>query len=86
MTGPGYDMLVGLHALSAIIGFGAVAVSGTVRGPGPGGRPRREATTAGRYFRPGTNWAERLLLLTPVLGAVCCGLGTPRPRRSHGRG
>jgi hypothetical protein len=70
MTGAGYDLLVVLHVLSAVVGFGAVGVTGTyaVRARSAV-EPRREPGLR-RYFRPGTNWAERSLLLTPVLGAV----------------
>lgn len=70
MTGPGYDLLVGLHALSAVVGFGAVGISGTYAA-----RARSIASPRGddglrRYFHTGTNWAERSLFLTPVLGAI----------------
>jgi hypothetical protein len=70
MTGPGYDLLVGLHALSAVVGFGAVGVSGTYAARARSVAVPRSDDGLRRYFRPGTNWAERSLLLTPVLGAL----------------
>jgi hypothetical protein len=75
MTGPGYDLLVGLHALSAVVGFGAVGISGTYAA-----RARSLAEPRGddglrRYFRTGANWAERSLFVTPVLGAIVLGVG-----------
>lgn len=64
-----YDVLVGLHVACAVIGFGAVAISGTY-----GGAARRlgqgdAAEEAGRYFsRRGL--AEWLVLPVPVFGAA----------------
>ena len=70
MTAPVYDLLVVLHVLSAVIGFGSVGVSGAYAARGrSSANPRQDATLV-RYFHPGTNWAERTLLVTPVLGAV----------------
>ncbi len=70
MTGPGYDLLVGLHALSAVVGFGAVGVSGTHAARARSAAAPRGDAGLKRYFHPGTNWAERSLFLTPVLGAI----------------
>ena len=70
MTAPVYDLLVVLHVLSAVIGFGSVGVSGAYAARGrSSANPRQDATLV-RYFHPGTNWAERTLLVTPVLGAI----------------
>jgi len=70
MTGPGYDLLVGAHVLSAVVGFGAVGVSGTYAARARSSANPRGEPALQRYFRPGTNWAERVLLLTPVLGGI----------------
>lgn len=70
MTGPGYDVLVGVHVLSAVIGFGSVGLSGTYAARARSSSSPRDDATVLRYFHPGTNWAERALLVTPVLGAV----------------
>ena len=70
MTGPSYDLVVGLHVLSAVVGFGAVSVSGAYASRARSvAEPHRDPGLK-RYFHPGTNWAERALLLTPVLGAI----------------
>jgi len=70
VTGPGYDVLLGAHVLSAALGFGAVAASGVYAARGRRAPdPRRERSLL-RYFRPGTNWAARCLLLTPILGGT----------------
>jgi hypothetical protein len=70
MTGPAYDLLVVLHVLSAVVGFGAVGVTGAyAAGARSTPEPRRDVRLR-RYFSPGRNWAERSLLLTPVLGAI----------------
>jgi hypothetical protein len=82
MTGPGYDLLVVAHVLSAVIGFGAVAVTGSYAGRArSASQPRREERIV-RYFQPGTNWAERCLLLTPLLGGLVLGVGD-RPAASQ---
>jgi hypothetical protein len=56
--------------MSAVVGFGAVGATGLYAArartsPDPRTEPRLR-----RYFHPGTNWAERSLLVTPVLGAT----------------
>ena len=68
-----FDVLVGLHVVSAVVGFGAVAITG-VYGAGaarPSGRarPRRPP---GISVRAG--WAEWLVLAVPFLGAAALGL------------
>jgi hypothetical protein len=75
VTGPGYDVLVGLHVLSAVVGFGSVAASGAYAARArAAGDPRRVAALL-RYFHPGTNWAERSLLLTPAFGGIVLWVG-----------
>ncbi len=70
MTGPGYDALLAAHVLSAVVGFGAVAASGVYAARGRRTHdPLRERSLL-RYFRPGTNWAARCLLLTPIIGGI----------------
>jgi len=82
VTGPGYDVLVGLHVLSAIVGFGAVGVSGVYAGRARSADDPRGDALLQRYFSPGTNWAERALLVTPVLGVVVL-LAGDRPAASQ---
>jgi hypothetical protein len=68
-----YDVLVALHVVSAVIGFGAVALSGVYGATArhAGRAEAREETV--RYFRsPGR--AEWLILLVPFLGAAALGV------------
>jgi len=64
----GYDIVLLAHVLSALIGFGTVLVAGgyalALMHSGPGSEAVR------RYYRPGVNWAGRILFLVPVLGVV----------------
>lgn len=73
---PAYDVVLLAHVLAALIGFGAVVVSGgyalALLRLGPG------SETVRRYYRPGVNWAGRILFMVPVLGVVLIAL-------SHGR-
>jgi Predicted integral membrane protein (DUF2269) len=69
-TGPAYVTVLIAHVLCAVIGFGSVLVTGVealrVR-DGPDG-PAAEGVR--RYFRPGVNWAGRVIYGVPVLGFV----------------
>lgn len=72
-----YDLLVGVHVASAVLGFGAVALSGAY-----GARARRaNQPGAGeeveRYFRS-QGWAEYLILAVPFLGVAALSI---RPGR-----
>ena len=67
-TGALYSVLLLLHVLCAVVGFGAVVLTGVQafrarRGPAAPG-----AETVRRYFRPGPNWAGRALYGVPVFG------------------
>ena len=61
-----YDALVALHVTAAVVGFGAVAVSGIY-----GGLARRKpgAEETHRYFT-GRGWAQYLVLAVPLFGAA----------------
>lgn len=61
-----YDVLVALHVLSALVGFGAVIVTGGYGLAGARRWPPGQGVR--RYFRPGTNWPGRALYAVPVLG------------------
>ncbi|HEY3703208.1 MAG TPA: DUF2269 family protein [Acidimicrobiales bacterium] len=58
--------VVVLHVLSAVVGFGAIFLSGVYAGLAR----RRPSGAVRRYFRPGPNWAARGVYLVPVLGVV----------------
>jgi Predicted integral membrane protein (DUF2269) len=67
-TGAVYSILLLLHVACAVIGFGALAMTGV-----QARRARRGPTAPGadgvrRYFRPGINWAARVLYGVPVFG------------------
>jgi uncharacterized membrane protein len=58
--------LIVLHVASAVVGFGAIALTGVYAGLAR----RRPDEAVRRYFRPGTNWAARAVYAVPVLGVV----------------
>ncbi len=63
-----YSVLLLAHVACAVVGFGALVVTGlqarrALRGPGAAG-----ADGVRRYFRPGVNWAARALYGVPVFG------------------
>jgi len=67
-TGAAYSVLLLCHVASAVVGFGALAVTGV-----QARRARRGPSGVGsdgvrRYFRPGVNWAARALYGVPVFG------------------
>ena len=66
--GAAYDLVLLAHVLTAFVGFGAVGVAGI----SALALSRRGASTESlrRYYRPGVNWAGRILFGVPVLGAV----------------
>ncbi len=68
-----YDILVGLHVAAAVIGFGAVAISGAYGAIGrntasPGARAEA-AEEVRRYFATGYAM-EYLVLIAPVFGVA----------------
>jgi Predicted integral membrane protein (DUF2269) len=64
--GAAYDLVLVAHVLAGLAGLGAVAAAGlsalALRRWGPVSEPVR------RYYRPGVNWAGRVLFAVPVLG------------------
>jgi len=67
-TGALYTLLLLAHVVCAVVGYGAVVVTGYYAGAaarGPSG-PRADAVY--RYFRPGVNWPARALYGVPVFG------------------
>jgi hypothetical protein len=59
-------LLVGLHIVSAVLGFGAVLATTVLAGLARG---RGASPAVVRYFRPGPNHVAYLALLVPVFGA-----------------
>ena len=67
-----YDVLVALHVVSAVVGFGAVALSGVYGATARHAGGPDEGEEVARYFRsPGR--AQWLILLVPFLGAAALG-------------
>jgi hypothetical protein len=66
--GAAYDVVLLGHVLTAVVGFGAVAVAGVyallLR------RPGAPSVSVLRYYQPGVNWAGRITFLVPVLGVA----------------
>ncbi len=65
-TGAAYDLVLLAHVLSVLVGLGSVVVAGgfaLVLGRSGAG-----SESVRRYYRPGVNWAGRVLFLVPVFG------------------
>ena len=69
--GAGYDVILILHILFALISFGAVVASAVaaarLRATPEGAKPTEAVAN---YFAPGVNWAGRTLFLVPVFGFI----------------
>lgn len=71
-TSPGYDLVLLAHVLAAVVGLVALAVAAgsalALRRVLARGGPVPEVLA--RYYRPGVNWAGRVLFLVPVFGVA----------------
>jgi len=71
-TTPAYDLVLLAHVLLAVVGLVALGVAGgsalALRRVLARGAPVPDALA--RYYRPGVNWAGRLLFLVPVFGVA----------------
>ena len=71
-TSPGYDLVLLAHVLAAVVGLVALAVAAgsalALKRVLVRGGPVPEALA--RYYRPGVNWAGRVLFLVPVFGVA----------------
>jgi uncharacterized membrane protein len=67
-TGVGYSLLLVAHLASAVVGFGALGLTGFEASKARGGPASENAESVRRYFRPGVNWAARTLYLVPIFG------------------
>ncbi len=67
-TGPAFDVVLLCHVASALIGLGAVAVSGVQAHRLATSGPDGVAPSVRSYFAPGVNWAGRALVGVPVFG------------------
>jgi lysylphosphatidylglycerol synthetase-like protein (DUF2156 family) len=71
-TGAAFDLVLLLHSAAAVVGLAT-----TVTAAASGTRLRRVLRSTAplpdavqRYFRPGVNWAGRIVYAVPVLGAA----------------
>jgi hypothetical protein len=67
-TDPLYSILLLLHVGTAVVGFGALALTGVQARRARKGPDGDRADGVRRFFRPGINWAARALYAVPVLG------------------
>ena len=74
-TDVGYSLLLLGHVAAAVIGFGALAMTGAQAGRARRGPDQAGADAVRRYFRPGVNWAGRILYLVPLLGFALVAAG-----------
>lgn len=73
-TGPAYSLVLLLHVVSAVVGFGSLTAAGVFARRARRGPDSPGADGVRRYFRPGPNLAGRTLYLVPVLGFALVGL------------
>ena len=64
-----YDVLVALHVVCAVAGFGAVAVSGAYGAIGRRARDEAGVEEVRRFFSS-RSWVAHLLLVAPVFGVA----------------
>jgi uncharacterized membrane protein len=67
-----YDILVALHVIVAVVGFGAVAISGAYSGPARHLDRPGAVEEARRYFGA-RGWVEAALVAVPVFGFAALG-------------
>ena len=67
-TNVGYSLLLLVHVGAAVLGFGAMVLTGAQARRAGRGPADPAADGVRRYFRPGVNWAARSLYLVPVFG------------------
>lgn len=78
VTSPLYDVVMAVHVLAAVVGFGALGSTGAYAAALRRDGDPFASRALRRYFTPGPNWAARTVLLVPFLGGTLLALG-------HGR-
>jgi uncharacterized membrane protein len=66
--GPGYSVVLVLHVLASVVGFGALVMTGMFAHRARSGPGSAAASSVRRYFRPGVNWVARVVYAVPLLG------------------
>ena len=67
---PWYSVIVIVHVLVAVIGFGALGLTGAYARLAHTSKEPFGSEALRRYFRPGYNRAARMIYLVPVTGAI----------------
>jgi hypothetical protein len=67
-----FDVMVALHVVCALVGFGSVAISGVYGASVRRTEVPNDSEEAGRYFQS-RGWPELLTLLVPVFGVAAIG-------------
>ena len=70
MPAPLYDVVLICHILSAVVGFGSVAVGGSMAREGRRAADPLADGRVARFFAEGTDWPSRAVFLVPVFGLV----------------
>jgi uncharacterized membrane protein len=83
-TGALYSVLLVLHVVCAVTGFGTVVVTGVEAARARRGPVAPGADAVRRYFRPGVNWVARSLYGVPVFGLALIGASRGAWRASDG--
>jgi hypothetical protein len=68
VSGPLYDLLLVVHIVAGVVGFGALAAAGWAASSARGARDPAAEETVRRFFKPGRNWPARAIFLVPLLG------------------
>jgi uncharacterized membrane protein len=76
-VGAGYDIVLVVHVLVAALALGSTVTTAVLARLASRSATARTAAVE-RYFRSGTNWAERILVVVPVPGYALVSM-------SHGR-
>lgn len=70
-----YQVVLVVHILCAVVGFGSILVTGGYASAARRGSKVGQVSRAvRRYFRPGANLASRLIYAVPVLGLILVGM------------
>ncbi len=73
LSNPWYALVVIVHVLLAVIGFGALGMTGAYARLVRVSQDPWHAPALQRYFRPGKNIGARAIYLVPVFGAIALG-------------
>jgi uncharacterized membrane protein len=79
---PVYDVVMAIHVLAGIVGFGALGSTGAYAAAIRRAADPISSAAIRRYFTPGRNWAARAIMLVPILGGVMLALNRGDDARS----